>query len=294
MSNLSTYLFSTKAVRACEENKPFWLTSGKIGVYFINSEFLFGGETQANKFIEQIDDFLKDKNTLPQKVYAVVLEQYNINSTFKHVIDEMKNKILSTTSISEIDYISGGERRDWVFSLMVAKLLGKPHITLFKDQSGLTSDSEFKHTEETGSITGKKVLHVSDLITTASSYVDYWVPAITKLGGKMTQTLTVVDRMQGGADILAKYGVNTLSMFEVNRDLFKAALDQKCITEKQFEMIEEYMRDPDTTMRNFLIAHPEFLKDSLRGEGKTKVRVEKCLSQNLYDLPESTIKAITG
>ena len=32
MEDLITNLFSTKAVNACKENKPFWYTSGKIGV----------------------------------------------------------------------------------------------------------------------------------------------------------------------------------------------------------------------------------------------------------------------
>ena len=37
-------LFETNAFRVCEENKPFWYTSGKIGPYFINADYLYGSE----------------------------------------------------------------------------------------------------------------------------------------------------------------------------------------------------------------------------------------------------------
>ena len=39
MSNIISYLFKTNAIKFCEENKPFWYTSGKIGPYFINTHF---------------------------------------------------------------------------------------------------------------------------------------------------------------------------------------------------------------------------------------------------------------
>ena len=48
MSDLITYLFETNAIRFCEENKPFWYTSGKIGPYFINTHFVYGNEKDAS------------------------------------------------------------------------------------------------------------------------------------------------------------------------------------------------------------------------------------------------------
>ena len=47
MSDLTSYLFETNAIRFCEENKPFWYTSGKIGPYFINTHFVYGSEKDA-------------------------------------------------------------------------------------------------------------------------------------------------------------------------------------------------------------------------------------------------------
>ena len=33
-------LFATKAVRVAPENQPFWYTSGRLGPFFINTQFL--------------------------------------------------------------------------------------------------------------------------------------------------------------------------------------------------------------------------------------------------------------
>jgi orotate phosphoribosyltransferase len=41
-STLINYLFSTKAVKACEADSPFWLTSGKISAFYIDADFLIG------------------------------------------------------------------------------------------------------------------------------------------------------------------------------------------------------------------------------------------------------------
>ena len=51
MSDLANYLFETNAIRFCDENKPFWYTSGKIGPYFINTHFVYGSEKEASDFL---------------------------------------------------------------------------------------------------------------------------------------------------------------------------------------------------------------------------------------------------
>ena len=56
MSDLVSYLFETNAIRFCEENKPFWYTSGKIGPYFINTHFVYGSEKDAVELLAFIDE----------------------------------------------------------------------------------------------------------------------------------------------------------------------------------------------------------------------------------------------
>ena len=284
MSDLSSYLFETNAIKFCEENKPFWYTSGKIGPYFINTHFVYGNEKDAAELLAFIDECLADKLTLPGKVFEKVLKQYETNEIYKNVIDTMKNYIEANINISEIDYVSGGERRDWYFSNMIAYLLNKPHLSIYKDLSVVESDSKFENTNSITVLEGKKVLHIADLITVASSYIRSWIPAIRSLGSKLCWSCVIVDRMQGGKDKIEAEGVKSLSLVQVDKNLFKKALELNIINESQLDMLNGFFENPDETMKQFLIAHPEFLENSLNADEKTKKRAQLLVDGNLYGL----------
>ncbi len=284
MSDLMSYLFETNAIRFCEENKPFWYTSGKIGPYFINTHFVYGNEKDAVELLSFIDDSLSDKLTLPKKVFEKVLEQYNTNEIYKNVIDTMKKYIEENIDITEVNYISGGERRDWFFSNIIAYLLNKPHITIYKDLSTVVSDSKFENTVPVTSLDNKKVLHVADLITVASSYIRAWIPAIKNLNANICWSCVVVDRMQGGKDKIEAEGIKSLSLVQVDSNLFQKAKELGIINEAQVEMLNGFFKNPDETMRNFLIAHPEFLENALKADEKTQKRAKLLVDGNLYNL----------
>lgn len=284
MSDIMSYLFQTNAIKICEENKPFWYTSGKIGPYFINTHFVYGNEKDAVELLSFIDESLSDKNTLPKKVFEKVLAQYNENEIYKNVINTMKEYIEKNIDISQIDYISGGERRDWFFSNILAYLLNKPHISIYKDLSTIVSSSDFENSEIVTNLENKKVLHVADLITVASSYIRAWIPAIKNLGANICWSCVVVDRMQGGKDKIEAEGIKSLSLVNIDSTLFQKALDLKLINENQLEMLNNFFKDPDGSMRKFLIEHPEFLENALNSDDKTKKRAKLLVDGNLYHL----------
>ena len=284
MSDITSYLFETNAIRFCEENKPFWYTSGKIGPYFINTHFLFGNEKEATDFLSYVNDCLNDKDTLPQKVFAKVLNQYKTNNIYKTVIDSIKKHIEENIDISEIDFISGGERRDWFFSNIIAYLLNKPHISIFKDLSVIVNNPDFSRNLENVDFSNKKVLHIADLITIASSYIRAWIPAIQNLGADMCWSCSVVDRMQGGKENLKEKNVLSFSLVNVDLELFDKALKLNIINQKQLNLLKDFFANPDTAMRNFLIEHPEFIENSLNADEKTKKRAQLLVDGNLYNL----------
>lgn len=284
MSDIMSYLFETNAIRICEENKPFWYTSGKIGPYFVNTHFVYGSENEATELLSFIDEALSDKITLPKKVFEKVLQQYNANEIYKNVIDTMKEYIEKNIDIAEIDYISGGERRDWFFSNIIAYLLNKPHISIYKDLSTVVSSSDFENSEIITKLENKKVLHIADLITVASSYLRAWIPAIKNLGSNICWSCVVVDRMQGGKDKIEAEGIKSLSLVNIDEKLFQKALDLKIINENQLQMLNNFFKNPDGTMRQFLIDHPEFLENALNSDEKTKKRARLLVGGNLYNL----------
>ena len=277
MSDIMSYLFETKAVKFCEENKPFFLTSGTISPYFVNTHFLYGNEKEATEFLSYIDTLLAD--------FDKVLVQYENNEIFKYTIDTMIKAITDNVNIDEIDYISGGERRDWYFSNMIAYLLKKPHLTLFKDLEAFVSPYDFSSTEKITDIEGKTVLNASDLVTAASNYVRSWIPAIKNLNGKLLWTCYVVDRKQGGTEILEKEGIKTIPLALVDNSLFEKAFELGIINEGQLEMLKGFYHDPYETMRNFLINHPEFIENALKStDERTLKRVKTLTEGNLYNL----------
>ncbi|MBQ2835371.1 MAG: orotate phosphoribosyltransferase [Clostridia bacterium] len=284
MSNLVSYLFETNALKICPDNKPFWYTSGKIGPYYINTHFLYGSEQDAVNLLKFIDSEKENKETLPKKVFEQTFNHYNQNEIYKNVINEMITFIKENINVDEIDYISGGERRDWFFSNIVANILSKPHITIYKDLSMIVTDSTFEKEIDKSEVKGAKVLHIADLITEASSYIRAWIPVIKSLEAEIVWSTVVVDRMQGGKEKLETENVKSLSMINIDTSLFEKALSMNIINETQFEMLKNFYENPDETMRNFLIAHPEFLENALASDEKTAARAKLCIDSNLYNL----------
>ncbi len=284
MSNIMSYLFETNAIRFCEENKPFWYTSGKIGPYFINTHFVYGSEKEATELLSYIDECLKDKKTLPKNIFNKVLKQYNENSIYQNVINCMVEFIKNNINIEEIDYISGGERRDWFFSNIIAYILNKPHISIYKDLSVNISNSDFSENDVKTDLSGKNVLHIADLITVASSYIRAWIPAIKNLNANMKWSLSVVNRMQGGKEKIESENIKSFSLVNVDEELFEKAFEYKIINEKQLEMLRKFFKDPDNTMKTFLIDHPEFIENALNSDEKTAKRARLLVDEDIYNL----------
>ena len=292
MSNILNYLFETNAIKFCKENEPFFLTSGILSPYFFNGQFLYGSEEESAELLNYITSELAlinqesaSKYDLPKKIFDKVLNQYNNNKIYNDVINQMKLYIENNIGTENFEYISGGERRDWYFSIILAHLLNKKHLTIFKDMSAIMSDSEFTKAENITDLQGAKVLHLADLITSASSYVKMWVPTINSLNGKMENSLVIIDRNQGGYENLKNIGVKSHALATVDKSLFQEALNLGVINEKQLELINRYYDDPYTTMREFLLKHPEFIENALKSTNeRTLKRVHTLVDEDLYNL----------
>lgn len=284
MNNLKSHLFETNAIKVCHGDKPFWYTSGKIGPYFINTHFVYGSEKDAAEFLSFIDENKDDKQTLPKKLFEQVKTQYDSNNIYHDVVDEMIDFIKSNINVGEIDYISGGERRDWYFSVIASHLLAKPHLTIFKDLGAVESDSNFENTKTATSLNGKKVLHIADLMNQASSYIRAWIPAIQDLGGELVWSLVLVDRMQGGKERLEDLGIKSFSVAQIDKELFKTALEKGVIDDSQFKLVCDFIEDPDGSMEKFIKEHPDFIENALHSDEKTAGRAKLCLDSHFYNL----------
>ena len=277
---LVKWLFETKALRISPENEPFFYTSGKIGPFYINTHFLYGSEEKANELLKVIDENKGDPNNLYYVLNKKVEENYNSDDIYKQLIDNMVKFAEANIDLNNIDYISGGERRDWFFSLMMAKLLKKKHITIFKDMSVAMFDEN--GVSEIDKLGEANVLHVADLITEASSYERAWIPAIEKLEAKIAASLVVIDRRQGGKELLNKYDVKSYSMGDIDLGLFDKAIAMGYINKAQYDLVKAYIENPDRSMKEFVREHPEFLENALNSNSKLAERAKLCIEKGFY------------
>ena len=287
MSKLMSLLFETNAFKVAEENNPFWYTSGKIGPYFINADYLYGSEQDSKDLLAFIDSELENENKtdIPEHIFKKVLDHYNTNEIYKYVIDQMKDYIENNIGVDNIDYISGGERRDWYFSNIMAYLLNKPHVTIYKDLTTVLSNSDFTSSEPVESIEGKNFLHLADLLNQSASFTRAWIPAIKNLGSNIVWSIFAVDRMQGGTETLTNDGVKVHSLLQIDDSLFTTAKELGVINDEQLEMLRNFKKDPDGSMKQFLIDHPEFIENAKKSDNpKTVKRVTTLLEQNIYGL----------
>lgn len=207
---------------------PTLLTSGRVGVYYINTEKLLEDGGRFNEFGD-------DSARMMQHAIGV----YTSNPHFKQVIDLLANYI--SDRISELPaLISGGQRRDWLFSGPVAALLDLPHLSLYKPESNRAPEIVVNLDDETRTqvmhlpssqspyCPRALVYHVADLLTEGSSWWDEntlggWVPMIRKLGYWINDGFTVVDRQEGGAHALFHdAGVTVAPLFKVTREFLQA------------------------------------------------------------------------
>lgn len=273
---LVRWLFETRALRVAPADQPFWYTSGTLGPYYINTHFLYGSEEEAVALLDLIDQNNQPMQ-LPGILSGQVMEQYEQCCLYRQLMD----LIVQQLQDQPCDFISGGARRDFFFSICAARLLGKPHVSLFKDQMAIYSEGDLQNSRLLTEryLAGQTALHVADLVTEASSYTRAWLPGIQKLGAVMPQTLAVVDRNQNGRAILAAAGTRLTSLITIGPELFSQACSAGLIDEAQKEQVLRFIQDPIRYMTTFLAQHPAFLQEQIALGGKFRERAERCLAQ---------------
>ena len=271
-----SWLFETDAVRVCPEGQPFWYTSGKLGPFYINTQFLYGSESAANALLKTIEEACAgDKMAFYDKVWADISAQLESCPIFSQLIDLLTEEARKMNA----DFISGGERRDFFFSMPVAKKLGLGHLSIFKDLSSVYTDANGVSMEPVkANLAGKKSVHIADLITVASSYIRAWIPAVEALGAKIAYSLAVVDRDQGGAEILEKAGCPLTTLITIKPELFEQAKALGRVTDAQIELVNSFIADPDKFLHDFLVSHPDFLANEIAKGGKSAQRAELCIA----------------
>jgi len=182
-----------------------------------------------------------------------------------------------------IDVISGGETRDWMFSFPVASVLHTPHVMIYKNGKILGA-----------SILGEKVAHVADLNNEGSSPRDYWVPAIKNGGGDIDQIFFYVDRMEDGVEEMRKLGLDSCSLVPLDETAWDILLNDNVITKNVYENLRRRMEDKEEWAMDILRSKKgiETLA-KLERDPLTKNKAEKIMDVGYPDMREELLHEVS-
>ncbi|MBP7401570.1 MAG: hypothetical protein KBA30_03030 [Clostridia bacterium] len=282
-------IFRTEAIRVSDPDQPFWYTSGTLGPYYINTHFLFGGEAAANRLLSRIEALSAgDPAIFAASLLEDLTAQYDLDATYRGVIDAM----VRMAGPLPADFVSGGERRDFFFSLPVANRLGKPHLSVFKDGRCVLADPDGGNARAVrpdagGALAGHRALHVADIVTQAASFTRAWIPTVHSLGASMPAAMAVIDRNQDGRSNLQAAGTELHTLVDIDDTLFSAAARNGILSGAQLETVRAFNRDPAKYMRDFLHTHPDYLRGQLAAGGKSRERALLCISNGYAEMPAS-------
>lgn len=240
-------------VRTAAEDAPFWYTSGRPGPFYINVEKI-AGQNAVAAILEQINQILvsSDSSTVKaQQVWRLISNRLDADPEYREVMALLVDFYRSGTT-SEPAFISGGERRDWFFSIPFSQMLHVPHLFLLKKGGYWLLDSNGQPIVQAVSIANQEVLHVADIINTASSYIRYWVPNLHELNAQFKETLTVAVRNEEGVQALEAKGVRVRTPLRMDLAVFAEAHRLNLINSFSFQDIELFLTSPADWTRELL------------------------------------------
>lgn len=228
--------------------EPVILTSGEIGIYYINTEKLVQDNNGWQNYAD--DSFGMIKHSV---------KMMEMHRSFEQVVERLAEeieKLFPADIPKERRFISGGQRRDWVFSGPVARVLGLAHVSLHKDGSAYLIDAAFKDIKalsyQSQPLKGGYVVHIADLLTKASSAYNLatnppsgWIVYLKKLGAQIEDLVAVVTRLQGGEESMQAIGIRTKSFVQIDNQFIER-------NSRDSQRALEYMRNPRAWSEKFL------------------------------------------
>ena len=153
----------------------------------------------------------------------------------RDVITAYARQICLTKQLS-FDYIAGGETAGMPFAAWLAAKMSQPYIYVRKKPKGHGTGAQLEGSIEKGA----SVLLYEDLITDGGSKISF-IEGIRNDGCTVSDCLVVLDRIQGGDQLLKQMGVTLHSLVTMD-DCLLVGRDRKFLSEAEFEIVENYLQ----------------------------------------------------
>lgn len=236
-----------------DKEPPVILASGVIGIYYINTEKLMQDKGQW-----------KNYKTSSQEMINHACKMAAEHSSFQDVIDILAEQASGLLKLPSPDaLIAGGQTRDWIFSGPVARQLGVPHISIYKDgaMEGITPSGSRVAVTTYLENRDALALPIVDLITNGSSIYRMedgktkgWIPSVRGdynpgFGATVHDAMAVVDRLQGGPGSGRELMVN--DKIGLHSQVF---IDEDFLGDNSKDPARalDYKKDPDAWGENYI------------------------------------------
>lgn len=247
-NTLLKIIHDTKAVSIWNHatGPVFWYAASVPGPFYVNTERVIGPEL-AEHLLKEITAIMATPCAAPDRAALLdqlMMEAYRNSPQYQEVIAAMIAKTNQEFPSQTFDVISGGERRDWLFSIPLSHALNKPHVYLFKDHSFYCATSP----------PASRTLHVADLINNAASYFDAWFPILAKGKFDYIGTICVNIRGHNGLKRLQEHGKKTVTLNHVDQSFFDQSLASGLITQATRDEVELYFSSPTAWAERYLMS----------------------------------------
>lgn len=150
---------------------------------------------------------------------------------FSVVIGEMA-KIVKKLNI---DIIAGAETAGIPLAAAIAMKTGIPMVYVRKRPKDYGTRSQIEGILNKGN----KVVLIDDLITDGSSKIGF-VDGVKRQGGIIEDIVVILDREQGGKEMLEKNGLKLHSLIKL-RELLEYMKENNLVTEEKFNEVMDYL-----------------------------------------------------
>ncbi len=276
--DLLKIIHDTKAVSIWNHKTGpvFWYAAAVPGPFYVNTELAIGSAL-AEKLLRDITAIIaatSDPAARAARLNEAILTAYDANPVYQQIVKTMVAAAKASFPDGSYALVSGGERRDWLFSIPFAREAGVPHAFLFKNQDLWCATPIAPHAT---------TLHVADLINNAASYFDLWLPILEKAHLRCIGTVCLNSRGSNGLQRLAKANVKVVALNGIDLSFFEKSRAGGLIDADTLAEIAAYFASPQEWAKRYLIGNAK-LFDAPHIDAKSFERLRSFFTNDPWSL----------
>lgn len=266
------------------QDGPYWYTSNEPGPFYIYSHRVIGEEI-ADHLLDTITEQMKSGTEVSVMNIAREIKNCISDHQYKEVIGQLTGSGFTAGNEFSHNPISGGERKDWIFSYPIALEAGLPHFWLTKNHRCFELE-EGPMSQNADQQQGRKVTHVTDIVHKGASFFDSWLPALENSELELQHIFSVFCRSEIGRTRLKKEGFPFTICEDIDLKQIRKVEAAGDISEATYDDIALFFDDRAAWMRLFIETVDEnALVDQLGSRDKN--RIVKFFESDPYDLKTS-------